>query len=86
MVYKEFSLPRAEGNCKFIHRGLKPAVHLEQGLLRMSAAVIRAIGYLNDIIVNFNRLVIVLSGIMHNASYCVKIHCIIYGGIQLLPF
>jgi hypothetical protein len=43
----------------------------------MVAAVDQAISYLNDDIVNFNGLVIVLTGIVHNASNCVKNHCII---------
>jgi hypothetical protein len=38
----------------------------------MVAAVDRAISYLDDVVVNFNGLVIVLSGIVHNASNCVK--------------
>jgi hypothetical protein len=38
----------------------------------MVAVVDQAISYLDDDIVNFNGLVIVLSGIVHNAFKCIK--------------
>jgi hypothetical protein len=44
----------------------------------MVAAIDRAIGYLNNNVMSFNGLVIILSGIMHTASYYIKIHCIIH--------
>jgi hypothetical protein len=43
----------------------------------MAAAIDQAIGYLDDIFVNFNGLVIMIAGLVHNTSYCVKIYCII---------
>lgn len=48
----------------------------------MAAAVNRAIGYLNDAVVDFNGVVIVLSGIVYNASCCVKRSpCYLWGNV-----
>lgn len=43
-----------------------------RNLLRMPAAIDRAISCPHDIVVNFHRLVILLSSIVHNTSNFVK--------------
>jgi hypothetical protein len=71
-IREVFGLPRAKRNTNFLTYEVRPAVHIEQGLLGYAASVDQTIGCLFNIATDFHGLFIMLSGIMYKASNCVK--------------